>query len=66
MFVISCLPAYRHRLKPATEIKNLLMKVYKINQYWVGAGLAGKELNIHLNLVSRQSRPPQTYYDLII
>jgi hypothetical protein len=40
----------------------VIMKVHKINRYGVGAGLAGKVLAIHLNLVSRQSRPQRTYY----
>jgi hypothetical protein len=38
----------------------VIMKVHKINRYGVGAGLAGKVLAIHLNLVSRQSRPQRT------
>jgi hypothetical protein len=37
-----------------------LMKVHKINRYRVGAGLAGKVLAIHLDLVSRHSRPQRT------
>jgi hypothetical protein len=42
------------------------MKVHKINRYGVGAGLAGKVPEIHLNLVSRQSRPLERITELII